>query len=89
VVRQLVFVTKTVKSGCGRLSLLLCLFGILTSYVRVFAAPETLMRALELLNYLGALNDDVSLFSLSSLNPILSVSPSSLNPFSLCVSLSL
>lgn len=25
-------------------------------------APETLMRALELLNYLGALNDEVSNF---------------------------
>lgn len=40
------------------LSVCLCVF---------FAAPETLMRALELLNYLAALNDDGDLTELGSM----------------------
>lgn len=44
-----------------------CVYSALVTISCVSAAPETLMRALELLNYLGALDDDGELTQLGSM----------------------
>lgn len=44
-----------------------CFCTVLILFFHAYVAPETLMRALELLNYLSALNDDGDLTELGSM----------------------